>query len=345
MIVQVDNLRFAYGRQTVLEDVSFGIEAGELVAVLGENGSGKTTLLKIIGRLLKPGAGSVRIDGLPVADMSRREAARRIGYMPQAQQAVHCTVFEAVLLGRKARKDGEPNRDDSRKVEEVLRLVRLDHLAMRPTHQLSGGELQKVILGRALAQEPRVLLLDEPISHLDPVNQLEVMSLLHEVTKGTNVASLLVTHDLNSALRFADRFIMLKDGNVLAQGGRAAITPAAIRATYGIDCLIEEVAGVPVLVPLLREVRDHRHIHTHTHSHRHAHDHAHGAEHHTHPHAHTHSHPHAHSHAHEVDGHVYDHPHPDAHGEHEHEHPAHEREPHVHEHTNNTEARHESDGP
>lgn len=344
MTVQVDNLRFAYGRHTVLSDVNFGIEPGQLVAVLGENGSGKTTLLKLIARLLKPAAGSVRIDGVAVAAMSRRETARHVGYMPQTQQAVHCTVFEAVLLGRKARKDGEPDRDDLRKVEDVLRLVRLEHLAMRPTHQLSGGELQKVVLGRALAQEPRVLLLDEPISHLDPINQLEVMSLLHEVTKGMEMASLLVTHDLNSALRFADRFVILKNGRVLAYGDRAAITPASIKAAYGIDCTIETVAGVPVLVPLLQEIRAHGHIHAHAHSHRHTHEHAHGEKRHSHTHTHTHSHPHPHSHTHEVDGHVYDHPHPHAHGAHEHEHPAHRQQPHSHEHTNNTEEQHESEG-
>jgi ABC-type sulfate/molybdate transport systems ATPase subunit len=229
--------------------------------------------------------------------------------MPQTQEGVHCTVFEAVLLGRKARMAGEPGSDDLRKVEEVLRMIRIEHLAMRLPHELSGGELQKVILGRALAQEPKVLLLDEPISHLDPVNQIEVMSLLHEVTKGMRMTSLLVTHDLNSALRFADRFILLRDGRVLADGGKESLTPESIKAVYGIDSIIAHVAGIPVLVPLLKEVRPHHHMHAHEHRHRDAQGHEH-----------THTHPHAHRHEHEVNEHVYEHPHAGEHGRHEHEH-------------------------
>jgi iron complex transport system ATP-binding protein len=307
--IRVDDLHFAYGKSPVLDAITCHADAGRLVAILGQNGSGKTTLLKTLNRILKPNRGCVLIDDVDVAHMTRRQIARRVGYMPQTQQAVHCTVFEAVLLGRKARQAGNPDSDDLQKVEEILALVRLEHLAMRSTHELSGGELQKVILARALAQEPQVLLLDEPISHLDPVNQIEVMSLLHEVTKGLHIISLLVTHDLNSALRFADRFIMLKNGQVLAQGDKTILTPESIKAVYGIDSIIAHVAGIPVLVPLLKEVRPHQHIHAHDHPHEDAVGHEY-----------THTHPHGHHHAHEVNEHVYDHTHADAHGQHDHTH-------------------------
>lgn len=316
MSVHVDNLHFAYGKAAVLDDITCDLAEGQLVAILGQNGSGKTTLLKNINRILKPDNGSVLIDDVDVAHMSRRQIARCVGYMPQTQEAVHCTVFEAVLLGRKARKAGEPDEADLRKVEEVLNMVRLDHLAMRSTHELSGGELQKVILGRALAQEPRVLLLDEPISHLDPVNQIEVMSLLHEVTKGLRMTSLLVTHDLNSALRFADRFILLKDGRVLAQGDKSVLTSESIKAVYGIDAILAHVADIPVLVPVLKDVRPHQHVHTHEHVHRQA-----GGR------SYTHAHSHGHRHTHRVDDHVYDHPHEDAHGGHDHTHSNDEQTP------------------
>jgi iron complex transport system ATP-binding protein len=267
MSVRVENLYFAYRTAAVLENIAFHAGTGQLVAILGLNGSGKTTLLKAINRILKPDKGCVLIDDIAVTHMSRREIARRVGYMPQTQEGVNYTVFEAVLLGRKARIMGEPGSEDLRKVEEVLRKIRIEHLALRLTHELSGGELQKVILGRALAQEPRVLLLDEPISHLDPANQIEVMSLLHEVTRGMGMTSLLVTHDLNSALRFADRFILLKDGRVLAEGGKEVLTPESIKAMYGIDSIIAQVAGIPVLVPLFNEVRPHQHMHAHEHLH------------------------------------------------------------------------------
>ncbi|MBN1556597.1 MAG: ABC transporter ATP-binding protein [Lentisphaerae bacterium] len=310
MTLEVESLRFAYGRVPVLRDITCRVEAGRLVAVLGRNGSGKTTLLKTVNRILRPDGGRVLLEGRDLARLSPRQIARRIAYMPQTQTAAYGTVFEAVLLGRRARGGGTGDAD-LRHVADILNLVRLEALAMRSTRTLSGGELQKVVLGRALAQEPRVLLLDEPISHLDPANQIEIMSLLHEVTRGRRMTSLLVTHDLNSALRFADRFLLLKDGRVLADGDRAVLTPEAIRAAYGIDAAIADVDGTPVLVPHLKAVRPHRHLHTHAH----AHARADGS-------VYTHVHPHGHRHAHEVDDHVYDHDHAAAHGEHEHTHPA-----------------------
>jgi len=309
MSIRIDNLHFAYGKTPILNDINGTADAGQLVAILGQNGSGKTTLLKTLCRVLKPDKGRIVIDDVDLAHLSRAQLARCVGYMPQTQEAVHCTVFEAVLLGRKARRAGESDAVDLRKVYDILTLVKLDHLAMRSTHELSGGELQKVILGRALAQEPRVLLLDEPISHLDPVNQIEVMSLLHEITKGLRLTSLLVTHDLNSALRFADCFLVLKQGRVLAQGDKRILTPELIKAAYGIDAILAEVAGVPVLVPFIKGVRPHQHVHVHEHVHQHA-D---GTPY-------THSHPHEHCHTHQVNDHVYDHPHVHAHGEHDHPH-------------------------
>ncbi len=251
MTVAIEHLSFAYGATPVLADLNVEARPGELVAVLGKNGCGKTTLLKNVNRLLSPAAGRVTIGGADVAAMSRREITRRVAYMPQAQRAVHCTVFEAVLLGKRARMDGASRERDHRGVADVLGRVGIEHLAMRSTDELSGGELQKVILGRALAQEPRVMLLDEPISHLDPVNQIEVMTLLHEATRTLAMVSLLVTHDLNQALRFADRFVMLRDGAIHAAGGREVITADSIRAVYGIEATVEEVRGVPVIVPVL----------------------------------------------------------------------------------------------
>lgn len=307
MSLKVCNLRFSYGKREILRNVGFEIQSGCLTAIMGENGSGKTTLLKNIGRILKPDAGNVFVDKVAVETMSEKEIARRIGYVPQRQETAYCTVFEAVLLGRKTRNDGDPDGVDLEKVADILKLVRLEDLAMRSTTEISGGELQKVILARALAQEPKVLLLDEPINHLDPVNQVEVMSLLHAVTRDLDIASLLVTHDLNSALRFADRFILLKNGGVFAQGDKRIITPAAIKEVFRIDAVIEEVADIPVVIPLLRGVRPHRHYHTHEHQHG-------GSKH---------SHRHLHDHSHKVDGHIYDHDHVDAgivHADNEHKH-------------------------
>ncbi len=250
MNVSVKGLHFAYGDRPVLKDVCLEAGAGHLVAILGPNGSGKTTLLKLIGRILKPPRGTVWLDRRDVNRLSRSALARRLAYMPQTQVGTGCTVFDAVLLGRLARfQDGRPGPEDLAKVREVMSFVDIDRLAMRRTNRLSGGELQKVVLGRALAQQPEVLLLDEPISHLDPVNQIEVMDLLRSVTVRLDICSLLVTHDLNSAMRFADRFILLRQGCVVARGGREVITPEIIRAVYGIRVVVAEVAGIPVVLP------------------------------------------------------------------------------------------------
>ncbi|MBS3734905.1 MAG: ABC transporter ATP-binding protein [Phycisphaerae bacterium] len=285
MTLTIRDLHFAYAGDDILRGVTFDIPTGCLAAILGENGSGKTTLLKTINRLLRPRIGTVLIDDDAVDDMSGRQIARRVGYMPQRQEAAHCTVFDAVLLGRKARDGGRTRDADVEKVEEVLRLVHLGPLAMRPTCELSGGELQKVILARALAQEPKVLLLDEPINHLDPVNQIEVMSLLHAVTRDLGIASLVVTHNLNNALRFADRFILLRQGRLLAAGGREIITPETIRDAFHIDATIGRVGGATVVVPTLHGTRPHQHLaesgHFREHTHEvddHVYDHRHNCE-------------------------------------------------------------------
>ncbi|MDZ7616723.1 MAG: ATP-binding cassette domain-containing protein [Patescibacteria group bacterium] len=260
MTLQIQDIRFSYCGEEVLRGVTLDLPRGCLAAILGENGSGKTTLLKTLNRLLRPRTGTVMVDGRGVAGMSGREIARYFGYMSQREEAAHCTVFEAVLLGRKARDGGRTNAADLERIESLLRLVRLEHLAMRPATELSGGELQKVVLARALAQEPRILLLDEPINHLDPVNQIEVMSLLHAVTHDLGMTTLVVTHNINNALRFADRFILVKQGRVLASGGKEVITPAVIRDAFHIDVIIGEVAGTMVVVPTLHGKRAHQHL-------------------------------------------------------------------------------------
>lgn len=282
MILRVDDVHFSYRGADVLRGVTFEVNPGCLAAILGENGSGKTTLLRTINRLLAPKRGTVWIDGADVGTMSGREIARRFGYMPQRENAAHCTVFEAVLLGRKGGSGGRASAADIEKIEDILSLVRLSDLAMRSAAELSGGELQKVILARALAQEPKVLLLDEPINHLDPVNQIEVMSLLRAITRNLGITSLVVTHNLNNALQFADRFILLKDGRVLAAGGREVITRDRIQEVFQIDVTMGEVAGVPVVVPTPCGARLHRHFETSGRSY---------------------------EHTHEVDEHVYDHEH------------------------------------
>ena len=251
MSIRAQNISFAYPKTEVLKDISFALQPGTLGVIMGTNGSGKSTLLKTINRLIEPQNGTIFINGDDYRKLARREIAQRCGYMPQKSAAVHCTVFEAVLLGRQAL---NPERCDVEKglqqVDEILKLIHLDQLSDRFTNELSGGELQRVVIARALVRKPNILLLDEPTNHLDLSNQLEVMSLLKNITHQLNLTTLVVTHDLNSALRFADSFMLLKKGGLHTSGPKNVITAKIIEEVFSLKSVIAEVAGFPVVVPL-----------------------------------------------------------------------------------------------
>jgi iron complex transport system ATP-binding protein len=249
MILSVYGVSFSYGRNEILKNIEFRVDGGEVVSILGENGSGKSTLLRTINRILKPHKGTVLIDGRAIRKMSRKEIAKTIGYMPQKSNGVYCNVFEAILLGRKPHIGWHISKKDMETVRLILAMMNLEKYAMRYTNELSGGELQKVILARVLAQEPQILLLDEPINHLDIKNQLEVMELLQNITKKMNLVSMVVMHDINTALRFSDKFLMIRDGEVVASGDKNIMNPENIRKVFNVDVIIEEISGIPVVVP------------------------------------------------------------------------------------------------
>ncbi len=249
MILEVSNITFSYNSHPVLDGLSFRLEPGVVLGVLGVNGAGKSTLLKCINRILRPGKGAVLIDENDVARMRRSEIAKRVGYVPQRHDEDKLTVFDSVLLGRRPYIEWNATENDLRIVERVIRLMRLEALAMRPIDHLSGGEAQKVVLARALAQEPDLLLLDEPTSNLDLKNQLEVMGHVRRVVKTDGIAAIVSVHDLNLALRFADRFLLLKDGAIHTLSDRSGITRDVIKDVYDVDVILGELDGYPVLIP------------------------------------------------------------------------------------------------
>lgn len=249
MDLKINNVSFSYGEMEVLKNISFQAARCEVVAILGENGSGKTTLLKTINKLLKPKCGTVLVDSQPVSKMNRMAVARIMGYLPQQNGAVNCSVFDAVLLGRKPHLRWGVKNTDIEFVEQLLKEMQLESLAWRKTTELSGGEFQKVMISRALAQEPKILLLDEPVNHLDAKNQLDVMSIIRKITKQRKIITLVVLHDINNAIRFADRFLMLKNGCVMAQGGQEIITPHIIEQLYGLGVWVIHKDGIPLVIP------------------------------------------------------------------------------------------------
>jgi len=250
MILSVSGVEFAYNSHPVLDGVTFTLARGQILGVLGVNGAGKSTLLKCLNGILRTRRGTVLLNGEDLTALSGDAIARAIGYVPQRYGDEPLTVFDAVLLGRRPHIRWAATRRDLEVVEGVLDLMRLSDFALRPVNELSGGEAQKVMIARALAQEPELLLLDEPLSNLDLGNQMEVIRLLTAAVRQRALTAILSLHDVNAALRFADRFLLLKEGRVHALATRESLSAAIIEEVYGVRVLLQEIQGHPVMVPL-----------------------------------------------------------------------------------------------
>ena len=247
-MIEVQNLSFSYGHHPVLSHVGFTAQSGECVGILGNNGAGKSTLITCINRIRTPDSGSVLIDGKAVGNMSRRELARSVAYVAQKNEMSQTTVFDCVLLGRKPYIRWAVGEEDLRLCTAMIHRVGLEALELRSLDELSGGELQKVMLARALVQRPKVLLLDEPTSNLDPRNQYEMMELVREVALEQHITVLIVIHDLNLALRYCDRFFFLKDGSGYRYGGLEVVDQHTIESVYGVCAKVMDVGGRRIVI-------------------------------------------------------------------------------------------------
>lgn len=250
MILQVAGLSFHYASSPVIRDTHFSVGEGEILTILGPNGEGKTTLLKCLNRVLTPQSGSVFVDGADLEKMSVANIARRVSWVPQHNGASRMKVYDLILLGRKPHFSWGPGAEDHFHVNDAMRLLEIEHLALRYADELSGGELQLVQIARALAQEPRVILFDEPTSSLDISHQHRLMPRIQSIIHGEKRAAVMTMHDINLALRYSDKFLLLQDGRVNAMGGREIINDASIEEVYGMKSRIVEVAGYPVVVPV-----------------------------------------------------------------------------------------------
>lgn len=251
MILDVQNLAFSYGRHAILRDINFSVQEGELLAILGPNGVGKTTLLKCINAIHKPSEGNIYLDGKDVLAMGSGEIAKGMGYVPQKSDIVRLTVFDAVLMGRKPHIIWRVSKEDVKMVDAVLSHLDMGRLALRHLDHLSGGELQKVAVARALVQEPRLLLLDEPTSSLDLKNQMAILGMLRRVVDEHRIGAIMTMHDLNTALRFADTFVFLKDDSIHAAGCCADVTSAMVEEVYGLPVAIHHLNGRPFVEPFI----------------------------------------------------------------------------------------------
>ncbi len=249
MILEVDGVEFQYRSKEVLKDIEFHLKKNEILSILGPNGVGKTTLLKCMNAILKPKRGTILIEEEDILKLEQIEIARRLGYVPQRCESARLTAFDAILLGRMPHMKWNLSTEDVMLVEATIRKLHLEELALRYIDELSGGEMQKVGIARAIAQNPKLLLLDEPTSSLDLKNQLEILNIIREVVKKENVSAIMTMHDLNLALRYSDKFLFLKHGTIFAAGSVEDITPEIIEEVYGVPVTIQNYNDVAVVIP------------------------------------------------------------------------------------------------
>lgn len=254
-MLAVEDLAFGYGRRIVGSEVSFSLDRGNVLCLLGPNGCGKTTLLKTLLGLLPAHSGRVCVDGADLAGMRRRDVARLVAYVPQAHAAFFpFTVREVAVMGRATRLGAfaAPGPTDEDAAERALDTLGIGHLAEADYSRISGGERQLVLIARALAGEPRLLVMDEPTASLDFGNQARVLAQVRRLS-GSGITVVFSTHDPSHALLCGDRVAALRDGAMIAFGPAAeTVKPALLRRLYGIDVLMGHLEdGAPVCAPVL----------------------------------------------------------------------------------------------
>jgi ABC-type cobalamin/Fe3+-siderophores transport system ATPase subunit len=263
-VISVDRVGFSYpkdngDRPFVLEDVSFDLEPGGLLGILGPNGAGKSTLLRLLNKALPPRIGRIALGGDPLESLDQMEVARRAAWVPQELDSLFVlTVEEMVRLGRFCRTGawGRWGPDDRVQVDRALEETDLVPFRHRPVSHLSGGERRRVLLARALAQEPSLLLLDEPTAHLDPGHQAGLVAVVDRLRQDRGLAVIAILHDVSLALSWCPSVLLLKEGRTQAQGPTAqVITSENLRAVYGLDAVIYAPApGQPGAIQFIQPI-------------------------------------------------------------------------------------------
>jgi iron complex transport system ATP-binding protein len=251
MSLEISGLRFGYGTSTLFDSLDAPpFRRGEMTALIGPNGVGKSSLFRLVAGLLKPTAGTIRLDGLDTARLPERQRAENIFLLTQhtAMRAA-LAVFDVVLLAKRGWRGGKASSKDIAHVEETLDLLGIEHLSDRLVSELSGGQQQLVALSQAMVRDPQVLLLDEPTSALDLRRQLEVLNLVCKVTRERNIITFAALHDLSLASRFADRFVLLHEGNVAADGTPEDVLRNDITGSaYGVKLEIDRTSKGGLIV-------------------------------------------------------------------------------------------------
>jgi len=261
MRLTTESVSLGYGATTVVDEVTLAIPDAATTVIVGANGCGKSTLLRGLARLLKPSRGACLLDGEAVHKRPTREVARTLGLLPQQPLSPEgITVVDLVSRGRQPHRTALSrwSEADEAAVATALELTGTLELAARPVDELSGGQRQRVWIALALAQQPEILLLDEPTTFLDVAHQIDLLDLLHTLRLDQGTTVVMVLHDLNLACRYADHLVAMRDGQVVATGRPADIvTEELARDVFGLECRVvpDPVAGTPMVVPVGRHHR------------------------------------------------------------------------------------------
>lgn len=248
-VLEVEELHFSYETKEVLKGVTLSAKENEIVSILGPNGVGKTTLLRCICNMHRPDSGKVRVCGSDLSAIPPKEMAKLVGYVPQKADATRATVFDSVLIGRRPHMGITFSDHDLEIAWGVIESLGLGSKSLDFVDEISGGEFQKVQIARALAQEPKLLVLDEPSNNLDITNQHITMRMIEHVVREHGLCTVMTMHDINLAAYYSDKFVFIKDGKIAAFGGRDVITPEIIREVYGIEADVINHNRQTVVIP------------------------------------------------------------------------------------------------
>jgi len=249
-MLRAENLHFRYSKNgaPVLNGASLELKQGEIGILLGKNGSGKTTLFKNILGINAPSSGTIAFNGENLLKMPRRERARRIAYVPQEIHFGALSVFDSILMGRVSYFGLKASHEDYLAVERIVEDMGLQSFAHRNVDELSGGERQKIAIARAMAQEPKLMVFDEPTGNLDIANEQLILEEAKKLARQKNIAILSSLHDLNQALYFGDRFFFMKDGVVKYAGGKETVTEEVIRDIFDISVKLVQIDNRPIII-------------------------------------------------------------------------------------------------